>query len=453
MVIDLTTESVLKDKPPQVALKATQTPTQRRDVFFTALRQKGIHHEEKLIALKSSLPLRKPSPKCTAGNSISSRNSSISLKIDSGRLGRKRRLENLLESPSGAFLLSSLPEHHGLSNHFCVDDVKKTASGMYPKAKAVKRESVKLHRGSQEFQHLSLATQSNLVLQELYGEKLASIKGPPVAFTSVQNTRKIDFNFEFIERYKIHEDVQQVDSNFNAGCYCLGKTCNLENCSCLSFALGKEQVVIPYKMGKNGVVVLHEDFMKRTLMIYECSFLCNCASSCMNRVVDRGRTVRLEIFQTENRGFGLKSPDPIQFGQYIDSYCGEVVTKSTVARREKAFPNGGASYFFDLDFWDNDEAYIVDGKKFGSITRFMNHSCKPNCKMFSVSHNHADDSVFGMAFFALYDLPPGTELTFDYDPSWEQDIQGGMHEVNPEATKCLCGEKTCRRVLWTYQRG
>lgn len=140
---------------------------------------------------------------------------------------------------------------------------------------------------------------------------------------------------------------------------------------------------------------------------------------------------------------------------------------------------GEASYLFSLDFFPDDEnrrprkPYVVDGRKYGSITRFMNHSCNPNCKMFAVSHNHADTRIYDLAFFALRDIPPNTELTFDYNPNYEEtrrELEKAKAKVskgrgkksryedldsdddNAEVVPCLCGSKNCRGVLWTSQR-
>ncbi len=38
--------------------------------------------------------------------------------------------------------------------------------------------------------------------------------------------------------------------------------------------------------------------------IYECHAECGCSISCPNRVVERGRQVPLQIFRTDNRGWG-----------------------------------------------------------------------------------------------------------------------------------------------------
>lgn len=137
----------------------------------------------------------------------------------------------------------------------------------------------------------------------------------------------------------------------------------------------------------------------------------------------------------------------------------------------------GQSYLFVLDWKqeeqddDDDEDdehkpdqkfYVVDGQKFGSPTRFINHSCNPNCKIIPVSTTEpGDDSLYHLAFFALCDIPPGTELTFDYNPFWvekdtdtdeEKDKDKEKEKVDPNAVTCLCGEDNCRGQLWPNAR-
>jgi [histone H3]-lysine9 N-trimethyltransferase SUV39H len=146
---------------------------------------------------------------------------------------------------------------------------------------------------------------------------------------------------------------------------------------------------------------------------------------------------------------GLRSPDPIRAGQFIDCYLGEVITKEEAELREAAAGSQqNPSYLFSLDFLvDDDNIYVVDSQRLGSPTRFMNHSCEPNCKMFPISRHHADDRIYDLAFFSLRDIPPLTELTFDYNPGWK-----GDKTIDPTAVKCLCGEPKCRGQLWPNQR-
>jgi histone-lysine N-methyltransferase SUV39H len=97
--------------------------------------------------------------------------------------------------------------------------------------------------------------------------------------------------------------VERVDPSFHAGCEC-GEICDSTKCSCLSQEESSDDRIVAYKKGRNNTTVLRSDFMKRRAMIYECSSLCSCELDCWNRVVQHGRTVRLEIFDTGDRGFG-----------------------------------------------------------------------------------------------------------------------------------------------------
>lgn len=81
-----------------------------------------------------------------------------------------------------------------------------------------------------------------------------------------------------------------------------------------------------------------------------------------------------------------------------------------------------------------DQNMIIDATS-GSIARFVNHSCSPNCRMIKWI-------VSGQPRMALFagDRPimTGDELTYDYnfDPFSAKNVQ-----------KCLCGSANCRGVL------
>lgn len=81
-----------------------------------------------------------------------------------------------------------------------------------------------------------------------------------------------------------------------------------------------------------------------------------------------------------------------------------------------------------------DQNMIIDATT-GSIARFVNHSCNPNCRMIKWI-------VSGQPRMALFagDRPimTGEELTYDYnfDPFSAKNVQS-----------CLCGEPNCRGVL------
>lgn len=57
--------------------------------------------------------------------------------------------------------------------------------------------------------------------------------------------------------------------------------------------------------------------------IYECSVLCRCDKMmCQNRVVQHGIQVRLQVFNTEKKGWGVRCLDDIDKGTFVCTYSG-----------------------------------------------------------------------------------------------------------------------------------
>ena len=173
--------------------------------------------------------------------------------------------------------------------------------------------------------------------------------------------------------------------------------------------------------------------------------------------MQKGRQIPLEIFKTRDRGFGLRSPVAIKKGQFIDTYRGEVITDAEATRREKN-NLGKDSYLYSLDKFKDDpdypladeDVFVVDGEHMGGPTRFVNHSCDPNLRQFTVSLTRGDRKVYELPFFALADIPPFTELTFDYKGSEDagSDEEEDEHDESHAVIRCKCGAASCRKVLW-----
>lgn len=58
--------------------------------------------------------------------------------------------------------------------------------------------------------------------------------------------------------------------------------------------------------------------------VYECGPWCGCdRARCQNRLVQRGIRVRLQVFQTEDRGWGVRCRDDLDHGTFVCIYAGE----------------------------------------------------------------------------------------------------------------------------------
>jgi histone-lysine N-methyltransferase SUV39H len=173
--------------------------------------------------------------------------------------------------------------------------------------------------------------------------------------------------------------------------------------------------------------------------IYECNPNCACGPGCKSRVVQKGRKVPLTIFKTPNRGWGVRCDEELIQGEFVDTYIGEIITNEEAGRREKTGSVDKQSYLYSLDKWINDEypdltedtCYVVDGQYMGGPTRFINHSCEPNCRQYTVSYDKNNPRVYDIAFFAVTNIPAGTELTFDYQDldEVEEDVAVATREA------------------------
>ena len=81
-----------------------------------------------------------------------------------------------------------------------------------------------------------------------------------------------------------------------------------------------------------------------------------------------------------------------------------------------------------------EQGMIIDAQVRGSIARFVNHSCDPNCEMKKVVVSGEPR----MALFAQKDISTGEELTYDYN--FSPFSVDSMQE-------CFCGSDKCRGYL------
>uniref|UniRef100_A0A453G1Z0 Histone-lysine N-methyltransferase, H3 lysine-9 specific SUVH1 n=1 Tax=Aegilops tauschii subsp. strangulata TaxID=200361 RepID=A0A453G1Z0_AEGTS len=95
------------------------------------------------------------------------------------------------------------------------------------------------------------------------------------------------------------------------GCKCISVCLPGDNdCSCTHQNAGD----LPYSA--SGTLV------SRMPMLYECNDSCTCVHDCRNRVVQQGIQIHFEVFKTGDRGWGLRSWDPIRAGTFICEYAG-----------------------------------------------------------------------------------------------------------------------------------
>ncbi|MCI4395535.1 hypothetical protein PGIGA_G00181730 [Pangasianodon gigas] len=82
--------------------------------------------------------------------------------------------------------------------------------------------------------------------------------------------------------------------------------------------------------------------------VYECNPLCRCDPwLCGNRLVQHGLQLRLEVFMTQHKGWGLRCLDDMSKGTFVCVFTGKVV-KDEVVNAESAM--SGNEYLANLDY-------------------------------------------------------------------------------------------------------
>lgn len=163
---------------------------------------------------------------------------------------------------------------------------------------------------------------------------------------------------------------------------------------------------------------------------------CPCDILCKNQKFQKCEYAQTKLFKTEGRGWGLLADEDIKAGQFVIEYCGEVISWKEAKRRSQTYEIQGLKDAFIICL---NASESIDATRKGSLARFINHSCQPNCE--TRKWNVLGEIRVGI--FAKHDIPIGTELAYDYNFEWF----GGAK------VRCLCGALKCSGFLGAKSRG
>ncbi|XP_013913928.1 PREDICTED: histone-lysine N-methyltransferase SETD2 isoform X3 [Thamnophis sirtalis] len=178
-----------------------------------------------------------------------------------------------------------------------------------------------------------------------------------------------------------------------------------------------------------GEAACGEDCLNRLLMI-ECSSRCPNGEHCSNRRFQRKQHADVEVILTEKKGWGLRAAKDLPSNTFVLEYCGEVLDHKEFKTRVKEYARSKNIHYYFMAL-KNDE--IIDATQKGNCSRFMNHSCEPNCE----TQKWTVNGQLRVGFFTTKLVTSGSELTFDYQ----------FQRYGKEAQKCFCGSTNCRGYL------
>ncbi|XP_074128657.1 histone-lysine N-methyltransferase NSD2 isoform X1 [Sminthopsis crassicaudata] len=167
------------------------------------------------------------------------------------------------------------------------------------------------------------------------------------------------------------------------------------------------------------------------MLMYECHpQVCPAGEQCQNQCFTKRQYPETKIIKTDGKGWGLVAKRDIKKGEFVNEYVGELIDEEECMARIKYAHENDITHFYMLTI---DKDRIIDAGPKGNYSRFMNHSCQPNCETLKWTVN--GDTRVGL--FAVCDIPAGTELTFNYN----------LDCLGNEKTVCRCGASNCSGFL------
>ncbi|KAG8181928.1 hypothetical protein JTE90_000039, partial [Oedothorax gibbosus] len=155
-----------------------------------------------------------------------------------------------------------------------------------------------------------------------------------------------------------------------------------------------------------GVLGCQDECLNKLLMI-ECGSRCATGEACSNKRFQKRQYAKVIPFKTEKKGWGLKLLEDVPVGNFVIEYCGEILSNKDFKQRVKQYAREKSNHYYFMAL-KTDE--IIDATNKGNLSRFMNHSCEPNCE----TQKWTVNGELRIGFFAKRELKAGEELTFDY---------------------------------------
>ncbi|KAF4093565.1 hypothetical protein AMELA_G00003320 [Ameiurus melas] len=280
----------------------------------------------------------------------------------------------------------------------------------------------------------------NKKMTGLYGGDISNgLENVPVCIEKDVNEDSLP-NFQYTP-----ENVQGVGCDVDPsevtlpGCTCRSASCVQPGCPCLRFGLVYTEGGLLEQRDEPGA--------SYSQPVFECNALCVCGESCQSRVVQNGLQIRLCVFRTRNRGWGVVTQEAIKRGSFVCEYAGEVIGFEEARRRQMSQTPEDQNYIIAVQEHGGSQRLgvtFVDPVAVGNVGRFLNHSCQPNLTMVPV---RVHSLVPRLALFSSRDIEPGEELSFDYSGGHAQRTDAAAAAGALQRKVCLCGAQDCTGFL------
>jgi hypothetical protein len=140
---------------------------------------------------------------------------------------------------------------------------------------------------------------------------------------------------------------------------------------------------------------------------------------------------RIQVRRSGVHGKGVFALQDIAEGETLIEYVGEVISWEEAQDRHPHDPKDpNHTFYFHVN-----EDKVIDALHGGNSSRWINHSCDPNCE--------ADEENERIFIKALRNIKAGEELNYDYGLIIDEPYTKKLLAEYP----CWCGAKNCRGTL------
>jgi hypothetical protein len=159
---------------------------------------------------------------------------------------------------------------------------------------------------------------------------------------------------------------------------------------------------------------------------------CNVGASCGNRMMSKRKVPKCKVRREPGKGWGLLVLEAVKKGDLVQEYIGEIIDE---VEKEKRLSLWSVMHPNDPNFYimANAPGWFIDARFTSNLSRFINHSCDPNCLLSAVNVN----GIMRNGIYALRDLEAGEFLSYDYHFDTNQ----------KDRFTCRCGAPKCRGTM------
>jgi uncharacterized protein len=141
---------------------------------------------------------------------------------------------------------------------------------------------------------------------------------------------------------------------------------------------------------------------------------------------------RIVVRHSKIHGNGVFAAQKIPSGERLIEYKGKRMTHAAADKLYGYDPEDDKTHTF---LFIVDEKMLLDANVGGNSSRWINHSCDPNCQSMD-----EDGRIY---IETIRDIKAGEELLYDYRMTIDERYTAAVKA----RYKCLCGAKNCRGTM------